>query len=69
MDIGMGVGDPTPQTFLDRCEQGKRRYRKRGGGGWDPQTFWDGTSLIGFDQSHGGLPALVGKSEMSKQGA
>ena len=69
MDIGMGVGGPAPLTFLDRCEQGERRYRKRRGGGWDPRTFWDGTSPIGFDQSHGGLPALAGKSEMSKQGA
>ena len=43
MVIGMGGGDPAPQTFLDRCEQGERRYRKRRGGGWDPGTFWDGT--------------------------
>ena len=42
MVIGMGGGDPAPQTFLDRCEQGERRYRKRRGGGWDPRALaWD----------------------------
>ena len=69
MDIGMG--DSAPQTFLDQCEQSEQseqRYRNRRGGGWDPRTFWDGSSPIGFDQSHGGLPALAGKNEMSKQG-
>ena len=33
MDIGMGVGDLTLQTFLDRCEQGEQKYMKRPGGG------------------------------------
>ena len=31
----MGGANPAPQTFLDRCEQGKRRHRKRRGGGWN----------------------------------
>ena len=32
-------GDPAPQTFLDRCGQGERRYKKRRRGGWDPRSF------------------------------
>ena len=34
-----GGGDASPQTFVDRCKQGERRYRKRRGGGWDPRSF------------------------------
>ena len=71
MVVGMGGGDPAPQTFLDRCEQGERRYRKRRGGGWIPEPFRMGHIRfpVGFGQSHGGSPAMAGKSEMSKQGA
>ena len=70
MVIGMGGGDPTPQTFLDRCEQGERKYRKRRGGDGISEPFGMGhiRFLVGFGQSHGGSPAMVGKSELSKQG-
>ena len=71
MVIGIGGGDPAPQTFLDRCEQGERRYRKHRVGEWDPEPFGMGHIWfpVGFGQSHGGWPAMAGKSEMSKQGA
>ena len=39
MVLDVEGGDPASQTFLDRCEQSERRYRKRRGGGWDPRPF------------------------------
>ena len=71
MVIGVEGGDPAPQTFLYRCEQSERRYRKRRGGGWDPRPFRIVRIQlhVGFGQSYGGQAAMAGKSEMTKQGA
>ena len=51
-----GGRDPASQTFLYRCEQSERRYRKRRGGGWDPRPF-----RIVRIQLHVGFGLMVGR--------